>query len=232
VPTTSSARFPCDFCHHAFSQERFLLDHVCERKRRFLQRDDPTVKYALEIYQRWYARSMARRRNPPSIDSFENSKLYSAFVAFARFLRDLNPSNPLDFVDFLAKMETPLSKWRNLAYYGTYIRERNKNEGPRAAIERNIVLMQEWANDADLDMAEFFRQVSPARATQWIISGRISPWLLFAATRAGDLTARLSEEQTSMVADAISADYWERMVIRHRTEVDDLRAMLMREYNI
>jgi hypothetical protein len=218
----------CEFCKRVFSDERRLINHVCERKRRYLQRDDKTTKYGYMVYEHWFRRTM---RQVKSIEDFETSNYYTAFVRFARYLLDLNAINPLGFVDFLARFEVPLDRWTDPGYYGTYIRETNKNESPREAIGRNVMLINEWSIDTGQDWRDFFRLVSPARATQWIIGGRISPWLLLIASSASALLARLSGEQMAMIEAAIDSQYWKARLARHQSEVDELR-IILQEYNI
>lgn len=228
MPSSAEAnsRFACEFCKASFSREKTLLSHVCERKRRFLQRDDKVVKFAFMIYQHWYQRAMARRRSPPSFISFENSQMYSSFVGFARHLLDLDVINPLAFVDFLARMEAPISRWQHPSLYGRYIRELNKNEKPMEAIERNIMLMQQWEIESGEKWYDFLRKLSPAKATLYILSGRISPWLLFTASSAPQLFGRLNAEQRQMVEQAIDADYWMAKIARHQSDVDAIRTIL------
>ena len=222
---TNSTKFSCEFCKRAFSEQRFLFNHMCERKRRYLQRDDKVVKVALMMYHRWWERRMSRR-NLPTMESFENTQFYASFVRFARYLDDINAINPLGFVDFLARIEAPIDNWRRPDHYEAYIRDQCKNELPGEAIDRNIMLIDSWAIESGEDWRSFFRKVSPARATQWIISGRISPWLLLIASSAADLLVRLSPEQMRKVEVAIDSSYWTARMARHRDEVEELRAML------
>lgn len=114
--------YPCEFCGIKLTSETFLLNHVCERKRRFLERDTKTVKLAFMAYQRFYIKGMHRANRLPDMDSFDNSKLYVAFVRFARYLLDINPIDPMGFVDFLIRIEAKIDQWKHPKYYSRYIR--------------------------------------------------------------------------------------------------------------
>lgn len=145
-------------------------------------------------------------------------------------------ANPLDFVDFLIRVEAPLDRWIDANYFGRYIHERNKNEKPLEAIERNILLMQQWSVGSGEPWWDFFRKISPVRATEWIKKGRISPWMLFLAASAADLLDRLSPEQRGIVNEAIGWDswgwkFWTDKIARHQAEVDEFRVIL-REWKI
>ena len=217
-------QFVCTFCRKALSSEQRLINHLCERKRRFLQRDDKAVRLAFAAYHQFYEK---QQRQAMTFDKFDVSPYYTAFVKFARYLIDLNAANQrIGFVDFLIKVEAKLDHWTHPKFYGTYIRELNKNEKPMEALERNLMLMESWALDTGEDWMDFFRKIAPAKATLWIISGRISPWLLFTASSAPDLFDRLSPEQTDMVWKAVDAKFWRTKIAWHQSEVDEIRALL------
>lgn len=216
--------FPCEFCSRVFTTELRLVKHVCEQKRRYLQRDDKPVKIAFLAYQRFYQRSM--RRNPPEYDKFAKSQLYTAFVRFGRHVIDLNAVNPMGFVDFLLNIEAPIDRWSSPVLYGTYIRELNKNETPLEAIERNFMLMQQWSVESGEDWRDFFRKIEPPRAALWIVSGRISPWVLLTASSAGDLMGRMSAAQLQMVEQAVDVGFWRIKLTRHQDEVELIRTLL------
>ena len=224
-------KHPCGFCKKEFSRESLLVNHMCERKRRFLQRDDKSVRLAFAAYQRFYERSM-RRRTPQTLDNFETSQFYTAFVRFGRNLLDMDVVNPMAFVDFLIKIEAHLDHWTDAKYYGRYIHELNKNEKPLEAIERSVHLMEEWSVTSGEPWHDFFRKISPVRATLWIKGGRISPWLLLLAPSAQCLFDRLSEEQTAIVRESLGwnsswgSTFWQSRIALHQADVEVFRALL------
>jgi len=219
------SRHVCEFCKASFAKEDTLLTHVCEKKRRFLQREEKPVKLGFLAFQRFYQRGMGRAK-PPSIEVFERSNFYIAFVKFGRWLHENSALNPLGYVDFLLRTEVPIDKWQNPALYETYVRELNKGETPVEALERNIMLMQQWSVETGEHWTDFFRKVAPPLAALWIRSGRISPWVLFTAPSARDLLGRLSPEQTAMVEQAIDPHFWRIKLARHAEEVAQIRAVL------
>ena len=221
----------CEFCNKEFSRESFLVNHMCERKRRFLQRDDKSVRLAFAAYNRFYERRQ-RRRTPQTLDNFEASQYYTAFVRFGRDLLDMDVVSPMGFVDFLIRIEAHLDHWTDAKYYGRYIHELNKNEKPLEAIERSIHLMEEWSVNSGEPWQDFFRKISPVRATLWIKRGRISPWLLLLASSAPCLFDRLSEEQTAIVRKSLGWDsswgstFWQNRIALHQADVDEFSALL------
>jgi hypothetical protein len=218
VPT-----FICEFCNRNFTSEKRLMNHLCEARRRHLQRDDKPVKLGFMAYERFLKRTM---RKHPTYESFSASSLYGAFIRFGRYLINLNAMNPLGFIDYLILAETPIARWTDNVMYSTYIRELNKNEPPIDAIERNFTLMQQWSTSSGEEWFDFFRKVEPPQAALWIANGRISPWLLFTASSAHALFARFTSEQTAMVENTIDPGFWQLKIERHKEEVNTIRAML------
>jgi len=228
-PHHSCKGFTCEFCSSQFTSERFLINHLCEQKRRFLQRDEPSVRLAFATYQHFYTRYM--RQRTLTHKSFSTSPFYNAFLRFAKYALSLNMSHPLAFVDFLLRVDAPIDKWTQPDWYARYIRELNKNETPMEAIERNFLLMQQWSIDTGHNWRDFFRLIAAPLATLWIINGRISPWLLFTASSAVDLMRRFNKEQQQMVDNTIDIVYWKAKIARHQESVDLIRGMLA-EHNI
>ena len=165
-------------------------------------------------------------KKPPTYESFAKSKMYIAFVRFGRQLIDLNAVNPLAFIDFLLRMQAPIDKWISPNLYNTYIRELNKNETPKDALARNIILMRQWADDNGDDWRDFFRKLDAPLAALWIVNGRISPWILFIASSAHDLMQRFNPEQIALIQPSIDPDFWRLKIERHQDDVEMLREEL------
>lgn len=209
----------CDFCSKQFKTSTGLLNHMCEKKRRHIERDDKHVKFGFMAYRHYIHKTNRLNNRQPSYEEFANSSLYKEFVEFGRYIVRLNAINPLGFVDFLIKMQTPLRRWMHPNVYETYIRELNKTETPLEALERNILLMQQWSIETGEEWTDFFRKVSTNNAVLWIKSGRISPWLLFSASSASDLMSRMNPEQIEMVNEVIDANFWEHKLQRHKEDM-------------
>ena len=219
-------RFKCEHCKRDFGKEATLVNHICEQKRRFLDRDEPVVKLAFQVYSRFYAYNYKHAKNI-DYDHFQKSQIYTSFVKFARYLRDLNASRAMHFVDFLIKSELKLTDWSKPSVYEIYMREVAKAESADAALERNILLMESWANETGHDWQDFFRQIAPSLATQWIVSGKISPWVLLTTSSGHSLLEeRLSVEQCELVMKAVDFAFWEQMRQSRADEFEEIRKIL------
>ena len=162
----------------------------------------------------------------PDYQSFSKSGLYGAFVRFGRHLINTNAVNPMAFIDFLIQSEAGIDQWESIGLYQQYLRILTTNESPTDALERNIMLMEQWAIANNENWTDFFRKVSPAQATLWIETGRISPWIWFLAPSAEELLGRMSEEQATIVGQSFNAGFWKQKLVLHETEVKTIQQEL------
>lgn len=216
--------YQCGYCNKIFKKEKAFLVHMCTKKERYLLKDERYVRMAFLAYNRFYEKSVRGKKK--NYDDFVNSTLYNDFINFGRYMCNINVVNPLQFVDFLIESCAKMVQWTNPVVYDLYIREMSKTETVDAAAERNILLMQQWALDTGKHWTDFFRLVNPVLATNWIKSGRISPWILFVSKSAEELFARLSDEQLLFVQETLDTGYWEKKLLHNQHEVKQLQHIL------
>lgn len=220
----------CPFCLKVFSTEKYLINHLCESKRRVLQRSERPVTIGFASYRRFWK----CRMNPKAIvawEDFEKSSLYSAFVRFGRYIISNNAINPNGFVDFLIRLEVGIDDWCKSSYYQAYVRELNKSETPIEALQRNMMLMEQWAISENMHWTDFFRKVSPPQAVMWIVSGRLSPWVFLTATSSKELLDRMTDEQLDLINEVIDEKFWEIKLKKYQKDVDTIVAELS-EFNV
>jgi hypothetical protein len=208
----------CEYCGKEFQLERTLMNHTCEKKRRWLWKDEKYAMLGFRAYQRFYEKSL-RSKTPKSVQDFIDSRYYLGFTKFGKFIQDINAVDPMGFVDFLIKAEVKLDDWCTAPPYESFTREMAKKETFERALERSILLMEQWARDEGdgAVWTDFFRKVSPGVATKWIRSGRVSPWLLY--TVGDDLLDRMSNEQMMLIKEWIDPGFWPAKLQLHKEEV-------------
>lgn len=217
----------CQFCKKTFKQTTKFLNHMCEKKSRHLNKDDRSVYFGYMAYKHFIIKSCSvLKRKEPSYDDFTKSTMYKNFVDFGKYILNINAINPMGFVDYLIKTQSPMRVWTQPASYEAYVRELNKTETPDVALERNFMLMQQWAMENNEDWKEFFRKVAPSKAVLWIKSGRISPWLLFSSSSSGQMLSRLNPEQNKIINDTIDVKFWELKIAKHADEVKHIQQIL------
>jgi hypothetical protein len=217
--------FECKYCGKSFVRETTLASHMCEKKRRMLGEHERPNQIALQIWLKFYKFTTPNAKKAKTYEDFIASQYYTAFVKFARHVIDLNPHDMEGFVDFVFRFGVRLDDWHKAYVYEAWIRENNKKETVDRAAERNILLMQSWAESTGEDWRKFFDLVNTNQAVHWIKTGRISPWVLY-ATRGGErLVDRLNHEQIDIVAEYIEPKYWQFKVAKQKDDAKWIEKM-------
>ena len=202
--------FECKFCNRSFKREKTLIAHMCEQKRRFTNKDSKYVRLGFLAYNRFYEISQAVGSKKRTYESFAKSSYYTAFTKFGKHIIDVNAIDPEKFIDFVITSGVKLDKWCSDAVYETYIRELNKKETAERAVERGILLIQQWGMENDRPYNVFFREISKPRAIHWIKSGRISPWIIFNSTSVSELLNSFNDHELNLVNEYLEPTFWSR----------------------
>ena len=183
---------------------------MCEQKRRFTNKDSKYVRLGFLAYNRFYEISQAVGSKKRTYESFAKSSYYTAFTKFGKYIIDVNAIDPEKFIDFVITSGVKLDKWCSDAVYDTYIRELNKKETAERAVERGILLMQQWGMENDRPYNVFFREISKPRAIHWIKSGRISPWIIFNSASGSELLNSFNDHELNLINEYLEPTFWSR----------------------
>jgi hypothetical protein len=214
----------CEFCKKHFSRESSFINHMCEKKRRWLWKDEKYIRIGFMAFQLFYKLSMRSKKEKSYLD-FMESAYFTSFTKFGRHIEHINAIDAQGFTEMLIKNNIRLDDWDNEIWYESWTRDLARKESPDRAIERNILLMEQWARETGEPWWDFFRKVSTVQATQWIRKGRISPWLIYSGV-GQPLFDRLSDEQLGLVKEWINPLFWNAKIRDHKEEVDSIRAIL------
>ena len=218
----------CEFCTRTFSNEKYLINHSCEKKRRWLQRESPYVRFGFLAWNRFYTLSSKTSvdKKYSSYREFIDSQFYIAFVKFGRHIIDLDAIDPAKFIDYVIKANIPIDKWCHDFVYEQYVRELTRKELPEKALERNILLMQQWSHETAEPWQDFFRKLNTNQAIVWLQSGRISPWILYNAKSAEEFFLRCSPEQLNMIKQYAPIGPWKIKFGKNRESVKFIQETL------
>ena len=223
-----SKEHTCEYCKRGFSDELAMINHSCEKKRRWFSKDEPASRLAFMAWSRFYELNSTLKKNGTkrSFKEFMDSRYYIAFMKFGRQLIDLNAIHPDRFIDYVIKNNLPLDKWTHDFVYERYVSDMIKSETPESALERNIELMQQWSHQSNEPWQDFFRKVSPIQAAAWVKNGRLSPWVLYNPDSAEALLDRCGPEQLSMITAAAKPPQWKIRFNKNREGADWIRNTL------
>ena len=202
-----ASKFKCPYCGKEFTRERTLQVHMCEPKRRHLQKNEKWVQNGFMVFQRFYEIHQKQSKQK-TYEQFCNSSYYNAFVKFGRHMMHISPLYPEKFIDYVILSRIKLDHWSRDDLYETYLIDTLKAEPVEAALRRSIATMMDWAVEQHAQWSDYFRLVNTNRAVQHIQQGKISPWLLLGCKAGKNLLKSLNDEQLQMTARFISPEVW------------------------
>lgn len=197
----------CTYCGKSFQRERTLQVHVCEPKRRHLQKGEKWVQNAFMVFQRFY-QIHQHNAKPKTYDDFCKSAYYNAFVKFGRYMMHINPLYPEKYVDYVILSKIKLDHWARDDLYEAYLVDTLKSEPVESALQRSVQTMMDWAEEQHVQWADYFRLVNTPRAVQHIQAGKISPWLVLGCAAGKNMLKSFTDEQLQMVERFIDPNFW------------------------
>lgn len=199
--------FSCPHCGKNFMKERTALAHMCERKRRAMQRDEKRVQTGFMVFNRFFQLTQAAKQ-PKTYEDFCNSSYYNAFVKFGSFINNINVLYPEKFIDFVIKSGVRLDNWCRDSLYDQYLYEMLKVEPVEAAVQRSLQTMMEWADDNSAEFQHYFEYVNLNRAVQDIVNGKISCWLILNSKSGKKMAENMNDDQLAIISPAFDVKYW------------------------
>jgi hypothetical protein len=198
--------------------------HVCEPKRRYMNKDEKYSRFAFLAYSRFY--ELTQAVGGRTFEDFAKSKFYLGFTKFGMHIININAVNPEDFIDFVIRNSVKLDKWTSDSVYETYIQELNRKESADRAVERSILLMEKWGADYDRPFNRFFKEVSKPLAIHYITSGRLSPWVIFNCDSGAELIDSFSDHELTIINEYLEPSFWTRKFNTRREDVQFVKMIL------
>ena len=196
----------CVYCKKKFMQEKTIVAHMCERKRRALQKNEKRVQAGYMAFNRFW--QLAQGGKSKTYEEFCDTAYYNAFVKFGSFVNNVNPLYPDKFIDYVIKSGTKLDHWCRDSLYEQYLYETLKTEPVESAVQRTLQTMMEWADEQNAEFAHYFLYVSLNRAVSDIRNGKISCWVILNSTDGKKMVQNMNDEQLNMIAPAFDVPYW------------------------
>lgn len=216
--SSSDKPYVCEYCKTGYTRESTLLAHVCEKKRRALQKDEKRVKLGYIAFNQFYKLSAGSKKDK-TYEEFCKSQYYNAFVKFGSFVSNVKPLYPEKYINHVVTSGVKLDQWCKEEMYQTYAIELIKKEGVETALERSIQTMVEWAEENTSVWNHYFNYVSINRALWHIKDGKISPWLILNCASGKDLLSKFNDEQLSMIYHIVDPQHWALIFKRQKTDV-------------
>ena len=217
--SNSEKPFVCEYCGSGFTREKTLAVHMCQPKRRFLQRKEKRVQLGLIAFNKFYKLSAGAKKEKTH-DEFDKSPYYNAFVKFGSFVSNVKPLYPEKYIDYVVTSGVKLDHWCREEMYEKYAIELIKKEGVETALERSINTMVEWADENNSVWNHYFLYASPNRAVWHIKDGKISPWLMLNCKSGKEMLGNFNDEQLGMIYNIVDPKHWG---VRFKRQVKDVQ---------
>lgn len=200
-------------------REKTLAAHMCEPKRRWLQKDEKRVRYGLYAFQRFYALSAGTKKEK-TYEDFAKSPYYNAFVKFGSFVSNVKPLYPEKYIDYVVTSGVKLDHWCRDEMYEKYALELILKEDVTTALERSVNNMMTWAEEKGSAWNHYFNYVSTNRAVWDIKDGKISPWLILNCRSGKEMLSKFNDEQLALVYHVINPEHWALRFKRQSKDVE------------
>ena len=206
--SNSEKPYKCEYCGSSYVKESTLVAHLCEKKRRALQKDEKRVRLGYYAFGRFYKLSAGNKKEK-TYEEFCSSPYYNAFVKFGSFVNNVKPLYPEKYIDYVVTSGVKLDHWCKDELYEKYVLEFILKEDVTTALERSINTMVEWANENDpAPWNHYFNHITLNRAVWHIRDGKISPWLLLNCKSGKAMLSKFNDEQLQLVYNVINPQHW------------------------
>ena len=228
--SSSEKPYVCEYCGSGFMREKTLAVHMCQPKRRFLQRHEKRVQLGLYTFNQFYKLSAGVKKEKTH-DDFDKSPYYNAFVKFGSFVNNVRPLYPEKYIDYVVTSGVKLDHWCRDEMYETYAIELIKKEGVQTALERSIMTMMDWADENNSLWNHYFAYVSLNRAIYHIKDGKISPWLILNCKSGKQMMSKFNDEQLEIIFNIMDPQHWAR---RFKKQINDVETVkeVVKESNL
>ncbi len=220
-----TSKHTCEYCNKSYSKESTLIAHMCEPKRRWLQKDEKRVQVGLYAFQRFYILSAGNKKEK-TYDEFVKSSFYNAFVKFGSFVNNVRPLYPDKYIDYVVTSSVKLDHWCREEMYEKYANELIRKEGVQTALERSIDTMVKWAKNNNSLYNHYFEHASTNRITWDIRDGKISPWLVLNCKTGKAALNNFNDEQLTMLSTVLEPSHWAMRFKRNPRDVDLVRQVV------
>ena len=212
----TKVKYGCDFCKREFQKETTMMKHICEQKRRHLDKDKQGNRLGYQSWLQFYKQHTNSKKNK-TYDEFIRSAYYIAFVKFGNYCVSSNVVNVSRFSEWLLKNEIKIDTWCQDAVYTRFLIEYLRHEDGMDALSRSVKTCIDWAETEGILPNDYLRYGNTNRICYLITTGKISPWMLYCSNSGVQFLDKLSSDHVRMITDYINPEQWALKLRRDNT---------------
>lgn len=217
--------FTCEYCKKSFVRESSIEVHMCEPKRRRLNKDDAGVRIGFQAYIKFYEQAQGSARLK-TYEDFCESSYYLAFVKFGRYCVDVRVINPTQFMNWLLKNQKRIDRWCSDALYTEYLTWYVTVEAVEDALARAMEYAIDWSEKTGHPAHDCVRYGNANAVCYAITTGRISAWIIFNCASGQEFLNNASQEQLAMIWPYINVDTWNKKFQDYAADQEYAREIL------
>lgn len=221
----TKTEFQCEFCNRSFQRETTMVNHLCETKRRWQDKDMPGNRIGYQAWLEFYKKNMGTKKVKNYTD-FAKSAYYIAFVKFGHYCINIKCINVNRYADWLLKNQIKIDSWCSDTNYEKFLVQHLKDEDPLDAIARSIETTIDFAKEENLQSKDYLRYGNTNRICHLITNGKISPWMLYQSESGINLLESLNEGQQKLIIDYINPEQWAIKFKRNSEKVKQVKELL------
>lgn len=226
VAVLTDNTFKCEHCNKSFIREGSLQTHMCEKKRRFLSKNEKDVMAGYSAYNYWYKIAMGSRKEKTYVE-FINSKYYVGFVKFGKYIVETKVSDWNAYIRWLVENKIKLDDWNKDSIFSRFYFNLNKIETPERALEKYIMVADDWSNKTGNHWTEFWQKANPFMVIDYVNQGKISPWILFSSQHAQDFIDSLPNELLPSLVNNLDIEYWKKKTSINKEDSEWINQVLL-----
>jgi hypothetical protein len=217
--------YVCKYCDKVFKRENSLIVHLCEKKKRWQEKEEKGVRIGFNTYIKFYEYTQHSTKTKTQM-GFIKSPYYKAFVKFGRYCVSINAINVNRFVEYVIQQNKKLDYWTSDRLYTEYLSTLTVRENPIDTLTRAITYSMKWAEKQDADSKDMLRHGNINSNCYAVTTGHISPWVLYNCVSGKNFLSELNHEQTEIVWDFINPEIWSKKFKDHPSDVEYITTML------
>ena len=222
---TEETNLTCEFCKHTFTRKGSFLNHICENKHRWLDRDRRSNQVGFQSFVQFYQKHSASRKLK-TYEEFIKSPYYVGFTKFGSYCVEVNAINVPRLVDYYLKENIKLTEWTSDTNYAKFLVEYLKTEDPIDAVGRSMQYCDELAVSENIQPNDYLRYGNRNKICSAIYGGRISPWVLYQSESGVKMLDELTPDQVRMIYDYINPIEWAAKFSKDTEDVDLVKQIL------
>lgn len=221
----------CEYCGKSFIH---IERHRCKYVERFENINTPVGALAIELWRRFYIKNRIRFTKGDIRLHFIKNVLYNNFIKLSQFIYDTNISKPFAYLNYIMNNKLPSTLWSKEITYQQWLLENILLEEPKVALQRSLITIVDTCKELNLNYKDFFDKVSDNRIFNMVISGKVSPFLIFSNENIKNKTLnklKYNGENIALRPYIGNEYYWKAKLNINDEELLQLKNIINEEFN-